>query len=37
MLKHMPILHVLRMKESAPTNGRANNCGGHMFTSGPGV
>ena len=37
MLKHMPIPHALPMKETIPTSRRTNNCGGHMFNSGPDV
>ena len=34
MLKLMPILHVLHVKETIPTSRRTKDCGGHMFTCG---
>ena len=37
MLKLMPIPHVLHIKEIIPTSRRTNDCGRHMFTSGPDV
>ena len=37
MLKLMPIPHVLHVKETIPTSRKTNECGGHMFTSGPGI
>ena len=37
MLKLMPILHVLHVKETIPTSRRTSNCGRHMSTGGPDV
>ena len=37
MLKVMPILHVLHMKETMPTSRRTNHCCGQMFAGGPDV
>ena len=37
MPKLMPIPRVRHMREIIPTSRRTNNCGGHMFTSGPDV
>ena len=37
MLKLMPILHVLHMKEIIPTSRRTNDRCGDMFTGGPDV